>query len=70
MKSHRICKLLVANHSEIAIRISRAVAEPGIRTVVVYAHDGRFALHRSKASGAYEVCSDREPIQAHLDGTP
>ena len=56
MKLHRIRKLLVANRSEIAIR-----------TVAVYAHDDRFALHRFKADEAYEVGSDREPIQAYLD---
>ena len=67
MKLHRIRKLLVANRSEIAIRIFRAATELAIRTVAVYAHDDRFALHRFKADEAYEVGSDREPIQAYLD---
>ena len=40
-----IKKLLVANRSEIAIRIFRTAAELGIRTVALYTHEDRYALH-------------------------
>ena len=43
---HPIHKILVANRSEIAIRVMRAAAELGIRTVAIYANEDRFALHR------------------------
>ncbi|MCZ6577145.1 MAG: hypothetical protein O6950_11995, partial [Gammaproteobacteria bacterium] len=41
--------LLVANRSEIAIRVFRAATELGMRTVAVYSREDRFALHRFKA---------------------
>ncbi|MHA7834747.1 MAG: biotin carboxylase N-terminal domain-containing protein, partial [Algiphilus sp.] len=50
-----IRKLLVANRSEIAIRIMRAAAELGIPTVAIYAREDRFSLHRFKADESYLV---------------
>ncbi|HEY2148545.1 MAG TPA: pyruvate carboxylase, partial [Pirellulales bacterium] len=63
----RIRKLLVANRSEIAIRVFRAAHELGIRTVAVYSHEDRFALHRFKADEAYQIGKDGEPIRSYLD---
>ncbi|HJZ58994.1 MAG TPA: pyruvate carboxylase, partial [Gemmataceae bacterium] len=60
-------KLLVANRSEIAIRVFRSAHELGIRTVAVYSHEDRFALHRFKADEAYLVGKPGEPIRAYLD---
>src|SRR5215217_447293 len=60
-------KLLVANRSEIAIRVFRSAHELGIRTVAVYSHEDRFALHRFKADEAYLVGKSGEPIRAYLD---
>jgi pyruvate carboxylase len=60
-------KLLVANRSEIAIRVFRSAHELGIRTVAVYSHEDRFALHRFKADEAYPVGTPGEPIRAYLD---
>jgi acetyl/propionyl-CoA carboxylase alpha subunit len=37
--------LLIANRGEIAIRIARAAAELGIRSVAVYAEDDAASLH-------------------------
>jgi pyruvate carboxylase len=62
-----IKKLLVANRSEIAIRVFRASHELGIRTVAVYSHEDRYALHRFKADEAYPIGKTGEPIRAYLD---
>jgi pyruvate carboxylase len=63
----RIRKLLVANRSEIAIRVMRAAAELGIRTVAIYANEDRYALHRFKADESYRVGAGLKPIAAYLD---
>ena len=60
-------KLLVANRSEIAIRVMRSAHELNIRTVAIYSHEDRFALHRFKADEAYQVGKPGEPIRAYLD---
>ena len=65
MKS--IKKLLVANRSEIAIRVFRTAHEIGIRTVAIYTHEDRFSLHRFKADEAYKIGGEGEPIRAYLD---
>ena len=57
-------KLLVANRGEISIRVMRASAEMGIRTVAIYAHEDRFALHRFKADESYLVGKGAKPIAA------
>src|SRR5690242_17341428 len=62
-----IRKLLVANRSEIAIRVFRTAHELGIRTVAIYSHEDRFALHRFKADEAYRIGRTGEPIRAYLD---
>lgn len=67
MESKKIKKLLVANRSEIAIRVCRAATELGIRTVAIYSHEDRFALHRFKADEAYLIGSGSEPVKAYLD---
>ena len=60
-------KLLVANRSEIAIRIFRSAHELGIRTVAIYANEDRYALHRFKADEAYEIGKPGEPIRTYLN---
>src|SRR5437763_4392181 len=60
-------KLLVANRSEIAIRVFRTAHELGIRTVALYSHEDRFALHRFKADEAYPIGKAGEPIRSYLD---
>lgn len=65
--SGSIKKLLVANRGEISIRVMRAAAEMGIRTVAIYAYEDRFALHRFKADESYLVGKGKKPIAAYLD---
>lgn len=62
-----IQKLLVANRSEIAIRVFRSATELGIRTVAIYSHEDRYALHRFKADEAYRIGKQGEPIRSYLD---
>lgn len=64
--NRRIQSLLVANRSEIAIRIFRAATELGIRTVAVYAEEDKLSLHRFKADEAYEIGRGKGPIEAYL----
>jgi pyruvate carboxylase len=63
----RAKKLLVANRSEIAIRIMRAATELGLRTVAIYAQEDRFSMHRFKADEAYVVGEGKGPVGAYLD---
>src|SRR4051794_33282801 len=60
-------KLLVANRSEIAIRVMRAATELGLRTVAIYAQEDRFSMHRFKADEAYVVGEGKGPVGAYLD---
>ena len=60
-------KLLVANRSEIAIRVFRAATELGLQTVALYAAEDRFGTHRFKADEAYELDSTKGPVGAYLD---
>ena len=62
-----IRKLLVANRSEIATRVFRSATEMGIRTVAIYSHEDRYALHRFKADEAYQIGRPGEPIRSYLD---
>ena len=63
----RIQKLLVANRGEIAIRVFRSAHELGIRTVAIYSHEDRFAMHRLKADEAYQIGQAGEPIKSYLN---
>ena len=60
-------KILVANRSEIAIRVFRAAAELGIPAVAVYSAEDRLALHRFSAGEAHQVGAGMTPTQAYLD---
>jgi len=61
-------KLLVANRGEIAIRVTRAARELGIRTVAIYSPPDRLMPHRFKADESYEVGTEgMTPVQCYLD---
>lgn len=59
-------RVLIANRSEIAIRIARACADLGVESVAVYARDDADALHVVKADTAYAL--DGEGSAAYLAG--
>jgi pyruvate carboxylase len=67
-----ITKLLVANRSEIAIRVFRAANELGIKTVAIWAEEDKYSLHRFKADESYQVgrgphlAKDLGPIESYL----
>src|SRR5687767_1855034 len=63
----KFSKLLVANRSEIAIRVFRAATELGLRTVAIYAQEDRLSVHRFKADEAYLIGEDKGPVGAYLD---
>src|SRR5512141_3047802 len=62
-------KLLVANRSEIAIRVFRAATELGLGTVAIYTYEDRFSLHRFKADESYLIgpASGGEPVRGYLN---
>ncbi|KER69962.1 pyruvate carboxylase [Burkholderia cepacia] len=62
-----IRSLLIANRSEISIRVMRAAAELNIRTVAIYSKEDRLALHRFKADESYLIGEGRKPLAAYLD---
>ena len=67
-----ITKILVANRSEIAIRVFRAANELGIKTVAIWAEEDKYSLHRFKADESYQVGRgphldrDMGPIESYL----
>src|SRR4051812_15140255 len=62
-------KLLVANRSEIAIRVFRAATELGLRTVAVYSYEDRFSLHRFKSDESFLIgpSAGGEPVKSYLN---
>jgi pyruvate carboxylase len=63
----KIEKILVANRGEIAIRVMRAAAELGIRTVSIFTNEDRFSPHRYKSDEAFQIGDDDEPLKPYLD---
>lgn len=66
MARQSIKKLLVANRSEIAIRVFRAASELGIRTVAVYAPEDKLSQHRFDADEAFLIGRGKGPREAYL----
>jgi len=57
-------KVLIANRGEIAVRIIRACAEAGIRSVAIYTEPDRYGLHVKRADESHSLGED--PL-AYLD---
>lgn len=60
-------KVMVANRGEIAIRVFRACADLGIRTVAIYSKEDIYSLFRTKADEAYLIGEHKGPLDAYLD---
>ena len=60
--------MLIANRGEIAVRIMRACAELGIRSVAIFSDVDRNALHVRHADEAYP-CGPAQAAQSYLNGT-
>jgi pyruvate carboxylase len=60
-------KILVANRSEIAIRVFRAARELHIPSVGIYSAEDRLTLHRFNTRESYRVGEGKGPIEAYLD---
>jgi pyruvate carboxylase subunit A len=58
-------KILIANRGEIAVRVIRACAEMGIRSVAIYTEPDRFALHVKRADEAHFIGDD--PLAGYLN---
>ena len=61
----RIQTLLIANRGEVAVRIARAAAELGIRTVAVFSEDDVQSLHIRRVDEAHPLW--RKGAAAYLD---
>jgi len=66
-QAKKIKRVLVANRSEIAIRVFRSAHELGLEAIAIYSHEDRYALHRFQADESYQVGIAGEPIRSYLD---
>jgi len=62
-------KIMCANRGEIAVRVFRAGAEVGARTVAIYSPQDRLQPHRYKADESYCVGEGKDisPVECYLD---
>ena len=63
----KIKKILVANRSEIAIRVLRACNELNISTVAIYTYEDRYSQHRYKADESYQIGENDQPLKPYLN---
>ncbi|MBL8749324.1 MAG: pyruvate carboxylase [Planctomycetes bacterium] len=68
METRPFHKILCANRGEIAIRVFRACAELGIRTVAVFSEEDATNQHRYKADESYLIGKGKGPVAAYLGG--
>ena len=63
----KIKKILVANRSEIAIRVLRACTEINVNTVAIFTYEYRYSQHRYKADESYQIGKNNQPLKPYLD---
>ena len=63
----KIKKILVANRSEIAIRVLRACTEINVKTVAIFTYEDRYSQHRYKADESYQIGKNNQPLKPYLD---
>ncbi|KAJ9437596.1 Pyruvate carboxylase 1, partial [Diplonema papillatum] len=61
-----IKKVMAANRGEISIRILRAAAEMGLKTVAIYTKEDANNMHRLKADEAYCIGEGKGPVEGYL----
>ncbi|MGH7910732.1 MAG: acetyl-CoA carboxylase biotin carboxylase subunit [Candidatus Dormibacteraceae bacterium] len=64
-KPRKLRKVLVANRGEIAIRVFRACAEAGIKTVAIYSDADQDAIHTRYADEAHRI-GPAAPTESYL----
>ena len=62
-----LSSLLIANRGEIAVRIIRAAADIGIRTVAIHSEDDALALHTRQADEARALTGSGAPPYLDID---
>ncbi|XP_024082147.1 pyruvate carboxylase, mitochondrial-like isoform X2 [Cimex lectularius] len=62
-----IKNILVANRGEIAVRVFRACAELGKKSVAIYSEQDKMQMFRQKADEAYVIGKGLQPVQAYLN---
>ncbi len=60
-------RILIANRGEIAIRITRAVQELGMKAIGIYCEEDKLSLFRTKADEAYLIKAINSPTDAYLN---
>ena len=60
-------RVMVANRGEIAIRVFRALAELGMRSICVFSKEDKYSLFRTKADESYMLDRNKGPVDAYLD---
>lgn len=68
MQARPFHKVLCANRGEIAIRVFRAAAELGMRTVAVFSDEDATNQHRYKADESYLIGRGKGAVAAYLGG--
>jgi len=63
----KIKRVLIANRSEIAIRVLRACTELNLTTIAIYTYEDRYSQHRYKADESYQIGEDNQPLKPYLD---
>jgi len=67
VSAEEVKTVCVCDAGEIAIRVFRACAEMGIRSVSIYSEQDRHQMHRLKSDESYMVGKGLPPVAAYLN---